>query len=200
MTTRIAVGYEAEITVEGDDGGSPARVVKAYRRDHPCIAWLNERLAEWYDPALGLPVAQHEWAAYELLAPEGFVPDPIERRPDAIVLGWGGEPLHAGSGLSEREYRRQAAAVLEAFARLGFRHNDLLDRNVLVDGDRIRIVDFTLAEFGEVRLMDALPDPAWARPGEDERLLDHLRSARRARLSPARLWRLRRSRHTAKGA
>jgi hypothetical protein len=181
MTRRLAVGYEAEIAVEGGDDGSPARVVKTYRRDHPCVAWLNERLAEWYDPALGLPVAQHEWAAYELLAPEGFVPEAIERRPDAIVLGWGGEPLHAGCGLSVRDYRRQAAAVLEAFARLGFRHNDLLDRNVLVDGDRIRIIDFTLAEFGDVRLMDTLPDPGWARAGEDHRLLDHLRSARRAR-------------------
>jgi RIO-like serine/threonine protein kinase len=189
MTTPVAIGYESEITVEPDAGGRPERVVKAYRTDHPCVAWLNERLARWYDPALALPVAQHEWAAYALLAGEGFVPEPLELRHDAVVIAWGGETLHARSRISAGEYRRQAQAILDAFERLRFRHNDLLERNVLVDDGHVRIIDFTLAEFGAVTLMDALPDPAWARPGEDHLLLDHLRSARRARRHPRQLIR-----------
>lgn len=187
MTGRLAVGYEADITVVDAPDGNPERVIKTYRQHHPCIAWLNERLTEWYDPAAGLPVAQHEWAAYRLLAPEQIVPEALELRRDAIVLGWGGESLRAASRIGTGEYGRQAETILRIFGRVGFRHNDLDARNVLVDHRRVRVIDFTLAEFSGVQLMDDLPDHAWARAGQDDLLLDHLRSARRDRRSPARL-------------
>jgi hypothetical protein len=184
---KLAVHYESDISVEQDSQTRAMRVTKRYRTTHPCVAWLNERLGDWYDRDRGLPVAQHEWAAYQLLEPYGIVPRPIDCLPDAIVVEWGGEPLAPDAAIADDDYRAQAEHVLKVFAATGFSHNDLLERNVLVSDGALRIIDFTLAEFGQVSLMGDLPNPAWARPGEDAMLLDHLHRLRAAAPASRRL-------------
>ena len=171
--------YESEISVAPGAGGR-LEVTKRYIREHECISWLNRELAAHYDPAAGLPVAQHEFAAYELLAPLGFAPSPVELRSDSIVVEYGGESLRADSPISEQEYERRCLAILRGFESIGFRHNDVLAGNVLIDPDaRVRIIDFTLAEFGSIELMPSLPNRDWARPGEDAKLVDLLAELRR---------------------
>jgi hypothetical protein len=175
----LAPHYESEISFAPGAGGR-IEVTKRYIREHECISWLNLELAAHYDPAAGLPVAQHEFAAYEVLAPLGCVPSPVELRPDSIVVEYGGESLRADSPISESEYERQCTSILRGFESIGFRHNDLLAENVLIDAHaRVRIIDFTLAEFGSIELMPSLPNRDWARPDEDAKLLDLLRDARR---------------------
>lgn len=172
MTPAVEIGehWEADVEVRSGAGG-PQSVVKRYRLDSPCIAWLNDELARWYDPAAGLPVAQHEHAAFVLLSAHGLAPRPLELRESAIVTEWGGVPLSsAPTTLSRRRYRQRAVEILAALRALGFRHNDLIDRNVLVAGERVTLIDFTLAEWGPVTFMDRLPDPAWARAGQDAAL------------------------------
>ena len=171
--------YESEISIAPGAGGR-LEVTKRYIRDHECISWLNLELANHYDPAVGLPVAQHEFAAYELLAPLGCAPSPVELRPDSIVVEHGGEALRADSPISEPAYERQCVGILDGFESLGFRHNDILAGNVLIDAEgRVRIIDFTLAEFGSIELMPSLPNRDWARPGEDAKLVDLLAELRR---------------------
>lgn len=165
------VHYESEVEFVRSEATGELQVVKRYRAEHPCVAWLNEALAEWYDPARGMPVAQHEHAALELLSPRGVAPPPLELRPDAIVSAFAGEPVSRRSRITARDYVNQCERILDVFTEEGLRHNDLLPRNVLVRERRVSVVDYTLAEFGEVALMDRLPDPAWARPGEDRELL-----------------------------
>ena len=178
--------YESEVEFVRSEATGELQVVKRYRTDHPCVAWLNEALAEWYDPARGLPVAQHEHAALELLAPHGVAPPALELRPDAVVSAFAGEPVSRRSRITADDYLEQCERILGVFTDVGLRHNDLLPRNVLVRDRRVTVVDYTLAEFGEVLLMDRLPDPAWARPGEDRDLLtgaaDELRGLRIASL------------------
>ena len=177
------IAFESYISFHQD----PERgilVTKRYRDEAPWMQWLNRRLAEFYDPAEGQPVAQHEHAALDLLAPYGFVPRVLSRDTDSIQMEFAGIPVtHAE--IPTEEYRKQCRFILETFERLDFLHNDLLPRNVLIDGDRVKIVDFTLAEFPGVELMSHLPDPRWARPGEDGKLLYYLpqRSRWRRRLS-----------------
>lgn len=173
MTRTPAKGlhYESEVEFIRSEPTGELQVVKRYRTDHPCVAWLNEALAEWYDPARGLPVAQHEHAALELLSPHGAAPPSLELRADAIVSAFAGEPVSRRSRITADDYLEQCERILDVFAEVGLRHNDLLPRNVLVQDRRVSVVDYTLAEFGAVSLMDRLPDPAWARPGEDRELL-----------------------------
>ena len=171
--------YESEISFAPGAGGR-IEVIKRYKREHECISWLNGELAAHYDPGAGLPVAQHEFAAYEVLAPLGCVPSPVELRPDSIVVEYGGKPLRPDSPISESAYERQCDEILRGFESIGFRHNDLLAGNVLIDAEtRVRIIDFTLAEFGSIELMPSLPNRDWARPGEDAQLPGLLRDMRR---------------------
>lgn len=169
--------YESRISFSRDRSGR-LLVTKTYKREHECISWLNSVLAGHYDPSAGLPVAQHEYAAYEALEPLGFVPRPVELRPDSIVVEYGGAPLAADSLIADGDYERQCRRVLESFRSIGFRHNDLLPGNVLISSGKVRIIDFTLAEFGAVELTGSLPNPDWARAGRDEDLLGFLREAR----------------------
>ena len=173
MTPTVAIGehWEADVEVRSGTAG-PESVLKRYRLDSPCMAWLNAELARWYDPAAGLPVAQHEHAAFALLAAHGLAPQPLELHTDAIVTEWGGVPLSSRpTTLSRGRYRRRAGEILAALQALGFRHNDLLDRNVLIDGERVTLIDFTLAEWGPVSFIERLPDQAWARAGQDAALI-----------------------------
>ena len=165
------VAFESYISFHQD----PERgilVTKRYRQEVPCVQWLNRQLAEFYDPAEGQPVAQHEHAALELLAPYGFVPRVLSRDTDSIQMEFAGIPVTHAS-IPTAEYREQCQLILDTFERLGFLHNDLLPRNVLIDDGRVKIVDFTLAEFPGVELMSHLPDSRWARPGEDRKLLGY---------------------------
>ena len=162
------VHYESVIRFE--TGGV---VVKTYRDDCECIRWLNRHLARYYDPAKGQPVAQHEFAALRFLEPCGFVPKPLRLDHGSIAMEYAGVPVSPRSEVSLDEYRRQCQSILATFAKLGFRHNDLLPGNVLVHHGRIKIIDFTLAEFDAVEIAGNLPDPDWARLGQDQALLTY---------------------------
>jgi hypothetical protein len=164
---------EAEITFE-ETVGLGIVVTKQYRSDCECIQWLNRVLARYYNPSEGQPVAQHEFAALTLLRPYGFVPHPLRRGSDFIQMEFAGEPVGPDCGISPAEFRRQCEVILNTFKTLGFRHNDLLPRNVLTHEGRVKIIDFTLSEFGGIEIMTQLPDPNWAIPGQDHRLLTYL--------------------------
>ncbi len=167
---RLEKHVESDLALVDYPGAGPA-VVKTYKPGQPCVAWLNQHLARYYDARAGMPVAQHEYAALELLHPHGIAPRPLRREAGAIVMAYAGTPITFGLALGEREFRAQAEFILATLARLSFRHNDLIPRNVLVDEGRLRIIDFTLSEFGPVRdVMARLPDPRWAYPERESDL------------------------------
>lgn len=170
----IAPGFEAHVSFERCKATGQIIVSKQYRLDCECVVWLNSHLAQYYDPEIAYPVAQHEFAALQLLQPYEFFPDPVELLPTGITMAYAGVPLaQARSQLTRESFLEQANAILGIFENLRFRHNDLLPWNVLVQGDRLRVIDFTLSEFGGRELMPHLPNPSWAQPGKDRQLLDH---------------------------
>jgi tRNA A-37 threonylcarbamoyl transferase component Bud32 len=171
---------EAEIFFDVDPEHGRV-VVKRYRPDVPCIAWLNQHLAKHYDASRGMPVAQHEFAALQKLEQYDIAPKPVRLDKDAIVMTYAGEPINSPNGEYVRDPDAQFGAIIDALDRAELRHNDMLPRNVLVDGGKIRLVDFTLSEFDGVGIVDALPEPKWARAGRDRDLLTY-RSEFRAQL------------------
>jgi SAM-dependent methyltransferase len=174
-----AVHYESAITFERDAAGA-LQVRKRYRQEVPCVRWLNQRLAGNYDPNKALPVAQHEFAALQALEKFDIAPKPLGLEPDAIVMTYAGKPLGAGTQIDPLAYREQCQHILRIFHQLGLHHNDMLPANVLIDNGRVRVIDFTLAEFGGIKLMSALPNPSWARPGQDENILAFLNEVQTA--------------------
>lgn len=146
-------------------------VVKRYRVDAECIAWLNGHLSDLYPPERGLPVAQHEFAALSKLAPHGVAPEPVRLLPDGIVMRYAGEPIDSPNAAFTKDSKRQFRAILDTLEALEFRHNDMLPRNILVHDGKLALIDFTLSEFDGVSIMRDLPNPGWARPGRDSDLL-----------------------------
>lgn len=165
--------YEADIAFTKDERRGIV-VTKKYRLDVACIAWLNKHLSNYYPAEGGLPVAQHEFAALTLLAKHGVAPRPIEALKHAIVMEFAGRPVAAASLISFKSYMTQCQNILTTLGRLNFRHNDLLPANVVVRRGRLKIIDFTLSEFNGIEIMNALPEPGWARPGQDEAIASYL--------------------------
>jgi RIO-like serine/threonine protein kinase len=168
----VGTHYESDISFEAD----PVRgilVTKTYRTGHECVQWLNRHLARYYDAAKGQPVAQHEYAALTLLEPYGIAPKAVEFRPDSIVMEFAGTPISLGVSIPTETYLMHCQRILDTLERLHFRHNDLLPSNVLVHEGQVKIADFTLAEFGRIQIMKDLPNPAWARPGQDRNILSY---------------------------
>jgi RIO-like serine/threonine protein kinase len=181
------VHYESDIFFDADPTHEIV-VIKKYKTDNECIRWLNQHLAQYYDPSKGLPVAQHEFAALKLLEPYGFVPKPLDLRPDSIVMEFAGTPVSPEAPIAIEVYLEHCQRIMDTFARLNFRHNDLLPSNVLVHEGKVKVIDFTLSEFGDIQTMRNLPNPDWARPGQDSNILMHM--SRRAENRPGPLGRV----------
>lgn len=147
-------------------------IIKKYKKDSDCINWLNVELKQYYPSEDFLPIAQHEYKALELLSKHGIAPKPLELGPDYIVVEYGGKTLEEYNPLSPEEYLKQAKQILLKFEELNFKHNDLLPRNILISKNKLKIIDFTLSEFGNIMLIDKLPNKKWAYPG-DERILNY---------------------------
>lgn len=170
------VGYEGEIEYKKYKNFGKC-IIKKYRKDSECINWLNQELLQYYPNKKYLPVAQHEYKALEILSKHDLAPKPLELGFDYIVIEYGGRTLEAFNPLSENEYLRQAKQILQIFNELNFKHNDLLPRNILVSKNKLKIIDFTLAEFNHIILMDKLPNKRWAYPN-DERILNYCNKER----------------------
>lgn len=168
---------ESEISFKNDSIHGTI-VCKRYRQDVECVHWLNQHLAQYYDPSHGQPVAQHEFAALHILAPYRFAPKPLTLFHDSIIIEFAGVPLTFTSPISIKEYKKQCHSILNTLVQLDFKHNDLLPRNVLFHQGQIKIIDFTLSEFLGIKIMDTLPNPAWARPGKDTEILKYLSTMR----------------------
>jgi hypothetical protein len=179
--------YESDIFFDADPRYEII-VIKKYKTENECIRWLNRHLAQYYDASKGQPVAQHEFAALKLLEPHGFVPKPLDIRPDSIVMDFAGSPVSPEAPIAIEVYLEYCRRILDTFARLNFRHNDLLPSNVLVHEGRVKVIDFTLSEFGDIQTMRSLPNPHWARPGQDRNILTYM--SRRAEGRPGPLGRV----------
>jgi len=166
--------YEAEVSFFYQD--DTLLVKKRYRQDVACIQWLNKHLAKYYDPSRVMPVAQHEYAALNLLSRYDMAPKPLSLESDFIIMHFCGTPFTLQYTLPKAAYLKQCHLLLDSLEKLGFAHNDLLPSNLLIDKEKkIRVIDFTLSEFDGIRIMDELPDQSWARPYQDREILRQYR-------------------------
>jgi len=177
--------YESDVLFDSDPAHGVV-VTKIYRSDNECVRWLNGHLAQYYDASRGQPVAQHEFSALALLEPHGFTPKPIDLRSDSIVMEFCGSPISPDAPIAIKAYSEQCRQILDTFSRLNFKHNDLLPSNVLIRDGKVKIIDFTLSEFGDIEIIRDLPNPDWARPGQDRNVLFYMSRPWESRLGPLR--------------
>ncbi len=149
-------------------------VIKKYK-DAEQIRFLNEWLPQFYPnkPPRIMPVAWHEWSAIKLLYSHALAPFPIYCGKDFIIMTYVGKTLE-GEVVIDNGLYLKAQKVLETLDSLGFKHNDLLPRNICINKNDIKLIDFTMAEFNGVSIINEMPNPNWAYPG-DERLLSYFK-------------------------
>jgi len=162
--------YESDVCFDSDPVHGII-VIKKYKTDNECVRWLNRHLSQYYETSSGQPVGQHEFAALQLLEPYGFVPKVVDLQPDSLVMEFAGNPVSPEAPVKIETYLNECRHVLKIFAKLKFSHNDLRPANVLLHGGKVKIIDFTLSEFGDVQIMKDLPNPNWARAGQDDDIL-----------------------------
>jgi len=185
---QIAVGthYEADILfhkVEGD-----LLVEKKYRPEVECIHWLNQHLAQYYDPKIAMPVAQHEFRALQLLSKYDISAKPVSLNQTSIIMHFVGVPFQINHALSRRRYLKQCSLILDLFKKLNFFHNDLLPSNLLIDKhNQLKVIDFTLSEFDQICIMESLPNSKWARAYQDQQILNQYCTKKRVNYCLSRL-------------
>lgn len=147
-------------------------VVKKYKTAQQ-IEYLNRRLHCFYKriPRGILPVAWHEWTAINRLYPYGIAPKPYFCGTNYVIMGYAGETIE-NLDYDKSMYYEQAKGVLKTLETIGFKHNDLLPRNICIKNGRIILIDFTMSEFDGVSIIEDMPNPNWAYPG-DERLISY---------------------------
>jgi serine/threonine-protein kinase RIO1 len=152
-------------------------VVKWYKNAEQ-IRYLNKHLAPQYSdkPKRIAPVAWHEWKAIKKLYKYGISPKPIFLGHNYIIMEHAGTNLQDIERWEERDdYRTQMWKIIEIMNDIGFKHNDLIPRNVCVKKDKLVLIDFTMSEFDGVSILEGIPNPIWAQP-DDERILDSFRT------------------------
>lgn len=172
MDIVIEKHYESTIDIFSDTDGNII-VKKTYDADAPVIRFLNEYLKEFYDIGEEMPVAMHEYFLLKKLEPYNIAPRALALEKDAVYMTFeGNSVLHSDEKITQGEFLIQARNILHVLRKFGIRHNDLLASNVLIRDRTLKIIDFTLADFGDIDVVLKLPDRSWARLNQDYNLLN----------------------------
>ena len=153
-------------------------IKKTYRNDVPVIKFLNEYLKPFYAnlnvPENIMPVAVHEFFILKFLEPFNIAPKVLGIEKDCIFISFEGNSiLHPDYIITEDEFLRQAKNILHILHKVGLRHNDLLPTNVLIRDWTLKIIDFTLADYGNIDIVSNLRKREWARLNQDYNLLNY---------------------------
>ena len=169
MNIIIGEHYESDISVVETESG--LLVKKEYRMDTPCIRWLNDYLKQFYDDPVIPPVICHEASVLKRLEPYGIVPKLHSITKTAIIMEFAGTPLSPDCGITRENYLWQSRNILYVLHKLGIKHNDMLDRKVIVKNGMVKLIDFTLAEYGPIKIGANIPNLDWARINQDCNIL-----------------------------
>ena len=164
-------------TFRADDGS--LIIKKTYDADAPVIKFLNEYFQDFYADALNkfggdvMPVALHEGFILRKLEPYNIAPRVLAVDGDALYMTFEGNSiLSAEQKITREEFLLQAKNILHVLRSVGIRHNDLTPPNVLIRDWTVKIIDFTLADYGALDIVANLPDRRWAYLNQDYNLLN----------------------------
>ena len=173
MNIIIEEHFESKIEILSDDAGNPV-IKKVYDTTAPVIKFLNAYLKNFYTDEKFLPVAQHEYSILKKLEPFNIAPRVLSIDKNSICMTFEGNSiLHAAQKITREEFLIQAKNILHTLHLLGIRHNDLPAANVLIRDWTLKIIDFTLADFGKIDIVSNLPDRRWAYLNQDHNLLNY---------------------------
>ena len=175
MNIIIEKHFESKIEILKDADGNLI-IKKTYDTTAPVIRFLNDYLKNFYPIKMDnegkrvMPVAIHEFFISKRLEPYNIAPRVLAIEKDCIYMTFEGNSiLHS----EQKEFLFQAKNILHILRSLGIRHNDLTPSNVLIRDWTLKIIDFTLADFGNLDVVSNLPDRRWAYLNQDYNLLNY---------------------------
>ena len=179
MEIVIEKHFESKIEILRDADGNPI-VKKTYDATAPVIRFLNSYLKNFYSAASDkhgesvMPVVMHEYFILKQLEPYNIAPRALGIESDCLYMTFEGNSiLSAAQKITREEFLLQAKNILHILHSFGIRHNDLTPSNVLFRDWTLKIIDFTLADFGKVDIVSNLPDRRWAYLNQDYNLLNY---------------------------
>ena len=173
MNIIIEEHFESKIEILKDGEGNLI-IKKTYDAAAPVIQFLNEYLKNFYSDERILPVAMHEYFILKKLEPYNIAPRVLSIEKICIYMTFEGNSiLHSEERITKEEFLLQAKNILHILHSLGIRHNDLTPSNVLIRDRTLKIIDFTLADFGNLDIVSNLPDRRWAYLNQDYNLLNY---------------------------
>lgn len=173
MEIFIEPHYESKIEILKDNEGNLI-VKKTYDEKAPVINFLNGYLKNYYPANEIMPVAIHEYCILKNLEPFNIAPRALGIEKNCIYMSFEGNSiLSSAQRLTKDEFLTQARNILHIFHIFGIRHNDLIPSNVLIRDRTLKIIDFTLTDYGNIDIVSNLPDRHWAYLNQDYNLLNY---------------------------
>lgn len=179
MEIVIEKHFESKIKIIRDAEGNPI-IQKTYDSNAPVIRFLNDYLKNFYSQVEDvqgnsiMPVALHEYFILKNLEPYNIAPRILDIKKDCIYMTFEGNSiLSSEQKITQEEFLLQAKNILHILHLFGIRHNDLTPSNVLIRDWTLKIIDFTLADFGKIDIVSNLPDRHWAYLNQDNNLLNY---------------------------
>lgn len=163
----LDAGFESVVLISGDKN----IVRKIYVPFHSSTRWLSKYLRSFYAcPIWQNPIAYHEHQIMKHLEKYDIAPVSNLKR-HSIDTKYAGNPIGANQSIPQDLLVNEGRRLFDGLRHAGVQHNDIRGKNILFDGSRLTLIDFSLSDTPWLSISTSVPDLSWGRFGPNHRLL-----------------------------
>ena len=163
----LGAGYESIVLISSDKN----TVSKIYLPFHRSTRWLSKCLRSFYAcPIWQNPIAYHEHQIMMHLEQYDIAPlSALNSR--SINTRYSGSPITNIRNIPQDLLLNEGRRLFNGLHHAGVQHNDIRGKNILFNGSRLTLIDFSLSDTPWLSISDLIPDKSWGRFGPNNRLL-----------------------------
>ena len=163
----LDAGFESVVLISSDKN----TVRKIYLPFHSSTRWLSKYLRGFYAcPIWQNPIAYHEHQVMMHLEQYDIAPLSTLNN-HSIDTGYSGSPLGTNQNISQDLLLNEGRRLFNGLRHAGVQHNDIRRKNILFNGSRLTLIDFSLSDTPWLSISDLIPNKSWGRFGPNNRLL-----------------------------
>jgi serine/threonine protein kinase len=89
----------------------------------------------------------------------------------SIKTRYSGSPITTNQNIPQDLLLNEGRRLFNGLHHAGVQHNDIRGKNILFNGSRLTLIDFSLSDTPWLSISDLIPDKSWGRFGPNNRLL-----------------------------
>lgn len=163
----LDAGFESVVLISSDR----TTVRKIYVPFHSSTRWLAKYLRNFYAcPTWQNPIAYHEHQILKHLEKYDVAPASTLNA-HSIDTKYAGNPIKSNQYIPRDILVNEGLRLFKGLQSAGIQHNDIRDENILFDGSKLTLIDFSVSDTPWLSISQSIPDLSWGRFGSNDRLL-----------------------------